>query len=958
MGVVVNRRWIRLGLILLCGLLVSGLWSSVVVATTEQRVTNTTESVTPQILTAPGSNLMAQGKDPEPDDEPKPFAEVTEGFTVTEGVFRLYQQPRTHRAMLGMRPDQLNQNLLLISTLASGVGEAGVFRGWPVNDGLVLQFREAPGHRLQVVVPNLFFRDEQGQVRDRRRLADSFSDSVLFALPILSRHPDSGEMLIDLEEFLLAQDPANLVDNLPALTSLYTVNPDLSYLGALQAFPDNLEMETVLGLSGGGEAMDFFWWGGFNSLPDPRGASLRVRHSLSVLTGHPSFQPRPADQRVGYFITAYRAANRAVDPMVRYIQRWHLEKQDPTAALSPPKQPIVFWLENTIPADYRAAIGEGVAWWNAAFERAGFLGAIRVEQMPANAPWDPADVRYNVIRWSDSINSGILGFGPSRVNPLTGEILDADVILDANAVRYARQEYQSLGTAGGLDRGTVSAALGSVCQSALVRSTLRRGGTLATVPGMQVWAKVLHPPTAPGALADAVDTCSGFVGLNQMALGHLALDVLGHPLSSRATQEAYIQDFFRVLAAHEVGHVLGLRHNFLGSALRSPTELHDPDITRSQGMITSVMDYLPPNIAPPGQSQGDFFPHQLGVYDTWAIEYGYRPLPNPVTARRDLQAIADRSSDDPHLAYAPDEDAFDILDPKANPWDWSHTPLDYAAGQMAVAQAIWAKLTWFSLNPGESYGLLRQRVNLVFDHYLKQAIVMVNYVGGQRFIRTDPWSSRGRPAFDPIPAEDQRYALDLLSQHLFAADAVQLSPDLVRRLAPDRWWHQGQIPTFSPLDYPLYDQVLEMQAIVLSELLYGDRLTRLSSADLHTRGDHLTLAELFDRLEQAIWGEWITPVDPVPVSSLRRGLQRFHLDLLTHFLAPAPTAPSTFLEWLAQAATTGAPTDARILARQQLRHLQASLQTYQRRQATRLDSLSRAHLEDVVDRIDLALRRS
>lgn len=956
MGVVVNRRWSRLGLILLCGLLVSVLWSSRGVAQAGLGLAEMAPVAMSQIV--PGETWVAQGVDEAADDGPKPFAEVIQDFTVTEGLFRLYQQPRTHRAMLGLRPDQLNQNLLLITTLASGVGEAGVFRGWPVNDGLVLQFREAPGDRLQVVVPNLFFRDEQGQPRNRRTLADSFSDSVLFALPILSRHPDSGEMLIDLDEFLIQQDPANLVDNLPALTDLYTVNPDLSYLGALQTFPDNLEMETVLGLSGSGDAMDFFWWGGFSSLPDPRGANLRVRHSLSVLTGHPSFQPRPADQRVGYFITAYRAANRAVDPMVRYIQRWHLEKQDPTAALSPPKQPIVFWLENTIPAEYRDAIGEGVAWWNAAFERAGFLGAIRVEQMPANAPWDPADVRYNVIRWSDSINSGVLGFGPSRVNPLTGEILDADVILDANAIRYARQQYQTLGTAGNLDRGTASSALGAVCQSAVVRSTLRRGGDLATVPGLRPWAKALHPPTAPGALADAADTCAGFMGLNQVAFGHLALNALGSPLSSRAAQDAYIQDFLRVLTAHEVGHVLGLRHNFLGSALRSPTEIHDPEITRTQGMVTSIMDYLSPNIAPPGLSQGDFFPHQLGSYDFWAIEYGYRPLPNPVTTHRDLQAIANRASSDPQLAYAPDEDIFDIIDPKSSPWDWSHTPLDYAAGQMAVAQAIWGKLNWFSLDPGEGYGLLRQRVDLVFDHYLQQAMVMVNYVGGQRFIRTDPWSSRGRPPFEPIPAEDQRRALDLLSQHLFAADAVQISPDLVRLLAPDRWWHQGQIPTFYPLDYPLYDQVLEMQAIALSDLLYGDRLSRLSSADLHTSGDHLTLAELFDRLGQAIWGEWITPADPVPASSLRRGLQRFHLDLLTHVLVPDPTDPSTFLDWLAQATAAGAPTDARILARQQLRQLQTALQTYQRRHANQIDSLSRAHLEDVVSHIDRVLSRS
>ncbi len=932
------RRYIRLGLILLCGLLVSLLFQTATVPISG-------------VLTLAQPAMATWGKAATVGGGLKPFAEVTRDFTVTTGLFNLYHQPRTNRTLLGLRPDQLNQNLLLITTLASGVGEAGLLRGMPVNDGLPIQFRAAPNDRLQVVVPNFFFRDELGQPRDRQTLADSFSDSVLFALPILSRHPDSGEMLIDLSEFLIAEDPANVLATFPWIANHYGVNDDLSYLGQAQVFPENVEMEVVLGLSGGTSAADPFGEG-LSSLPDQRGFSLRVRHSLSALPNHPSFQPRPADQRVGYFITAYRTAERrrSPDPVVRYIHRWHLEKQDPTAALSPPKQPIMFWLENTIPQEYRSAIREGVEWWNAAFEQAGFLRAIQVEQMPDNVPWDPADVRYNVIRWSDSFQSSLLGIGPSRVNPLTGEILDADVILDASAISYATQQYQTLGPAANPE----AIALAPLCQSGLLRSALRREGALATAPANLRLFATLAAPTAAGAMADGADFCAGLAGLSQIAFGQLALNTLGTPLANRASQEAYVQSFLRNLTAHEVGHVLGLRHNFVGSVLRSPEELHDPEMTRTQGMITSIMDYLPPNLAPPGSPQGDFFPNQLGAYDRWAIEYGYRPTSNPIAAQRELQAIADLASD-PQLAYAPDEDIFDVLDPKANPWDWSHDPLGYAAGQMALAQSIWNNLDWFSLNPGESYGLLRQRVDLVFNHYLSQALVMANYIGGQRFLRTDPWSSRGQPPFQPIAATDQRRALEILSQSLFAADAVQISPDLVRLLAPDRWWHQGQEPTFFPLDYPLSDRVLTMQAIALSDLLYGDRLSRLSSADLHTSGDHLSLTELFDRLTQAIWGEWMAPADPLPASSLRRGLQRFHLDLLTQFLAPATSAPSTVLDWLAQETTHAAPADARLMARHQLRQIQTALQTYHRHHAARLDSLSRAHLEDVTQRIDQAL---
>ena len=172
----------------------------------------------------------------------------------------------------------------------------------------------------------------------------------------------------------------------PGLYGGYSQNAETSYLGDLKAFPDNLELETVLGFSGGGatDPLSQLLFGGFNSLPDPRGFSLRVRYSLSQLPNNPAFEPRPADERVGYFITAFRSPTRSRtnDPFVRYINRWHLEKRNPDAALSPPKEPIVFWIENAVPQEYRQAIWEGVEFWNQAFEQAGFQGAIEVRQMP------------------------------------------------------------------------------------------------------------------------------------------------------------------------------------------------------------------------------------------------------------------------------------------------------------------------------------------------------------------------------------------------------------------------------------------------------------------------------------------------------------------------------------------------------------------------------------------------
>ncbi|WOD40708.1 zinc-dependent metalloprotease [Nodosilinea sp. E11] len=879
----------------------------------------------------------------------KSFEEVVKGLTVSRGLFTLYHDHQRNRALMGINPNQLNQNLLFMANLESGLGELGLFRGWPVND-LMIQFRQIPDNRLQVAVPNLYVRNPQPQAQ--QLLRESFGDSVLTTLPIQAIHADTGEILIDLKDFLISRDPANLSGQFPWVLGSYTISGDASYMGPVQAFPENVELEAVLGFSGGaGSASPFSF--GLTSIPDSRGFNLRVRYSLSAIPNHPTFLPRSADDRVGYFLTAYRAPSRPgiSDPFVRFIHRWHLEKQDPTAALSPPKQPLVFWIENTTPQEYRAAIRDGVDWWNAAFEQAGFTDAIEVRQMPNQADWDPADVRYNVIRWSDSLYPWASGLGPSRVNPLTGEILDADVVLDASVVSNLSQEYDTL-VSGGLTAVEQLTPCGHPLSDRLMARLSARA-----IPGR--FESGRSGPGRSGSVLqrlDAVDYCAGVRSSQVNAFGNLAITSLAPPFSTRDAKADYIQQYLRVLTAHEVGHVLGLRHNFVGSTLLSPADLNDPTTTQAQGMASSVMDYLPPNLAPPEQPQGDYFPTQLGPYDRWAIEYGYRPVTDRMTARQELQAIANRSGA-PELAYAPDEDAYALLDPRANAWDLSNDPLSYAEGQMAIAKAIWDRLDWFSVDPGEGYSQLRQRVDLVFFHYDTQTNTIANYIGGQYFNRTDPWSSRGQAAFAPVAATDQRRALAVLNQQVFAPDALTLSPELVNRLAPNRWLHWGQNPFVDRIDYPIFDRILFTQAFTLTNLLDGYRLLRLRDSEFNQRGasDSFTLAELFDTVGQSIWAEVLTPpTDPKPISTLRQGLQRHHLNTLTSLVLRnhgSGEGVTDLLGFVAQEFTFGAPEEARVLARYQLRQLQGAIARYVNRQGRHLDTATMAYLDDVGDRI-------
>lgn len=890
-----------------------------------------------------------------------PFDEVSQNLSRQDGVFTLYSNLNEGEIYLALRPDQFNRNFLVNATLESGLGEAGLFRGWPIND-LLIQFREMPGDRVQVVVPNTYIRNPNAEGWQRRLQDTSFSDSIIFAVDVVSIDPASQAKLIDLSGLLMDRDLANLTEALGWVISGYSRNPELSHVDSLKVFPENLEVGTTAVFSGGGISadplMDIFGLS-LSSLPDSRGFSLNIRYSLSPIPVNNGYEPRFADERVGYFPTVFRApiqANRT-DTFVRYINRWHLEKQNPQAELSPPKEPLVFWIENTAPPEYREAIRRGILIWNEAFEAAGFQDAIQARQMPDNADWDPSDVRYNVVRWSDSLDSWAIGFGPSRVNPLTGEILDADVILDANVIRYLRQQYQTRGLDNSPSTEFYLQLCGRRSQNWYMQwMAMQRAGqegleqTRNLVDGM---------PTQGESSLLSDDHCAGYLSNQQNAFGALALSVLSVADFSSAQLEQYIQEYIVALTAHEIGHTLGLRHNFAGSLLRSPEELSDRSLTASQGLVSSVMDYFPPNLAPPGTPQGEYFPSRLGPYDIWAIEYGYRQAPPSPLGRQEqrmLNAILRRSTE-PELAYATDEDIVDFIDPESRAWDLSSDPLQYAEWQMDNAQAVWDRLNRLSVNPGEGYGSLRRRVDLVFSYFFSNAQTLTDYIGGQRFRRLNPWETRNQTPFEPIPADKQREALATLSERVFSPDAFEFSSELINQLAPDRWRHWGASLTQYPLDYPIYERVLQVQSLALSELFLSDRLARVRDIEFKTEAeDVLTLSELFESLYQSVWTEVSNPADAAPaVSSLRRGLQRHHLNILSNMVLRRTfwdaLSAQNFNEFVATLSTLGAPEDARVLARYQLRQIQQDISDVLSRYSGRMEVTTQAHLEDARDRI-------
>jgi hypothetical protein len=829
------------------------------------------------------------------------FSEVVRDTDKLEGLFTLYRSLEDDQIYLEIQPEQLNKNYLGTVTLESGIGESGIYSGLALQDFL-FYFRRV-NNSIHFVIRNVNFR-ATSEKPEQKALNRSFSDSVLYAVPIVSISSHRKAILINLGD-LLMQDFAGLTPLLKnSLFADYQLAENKSYFGAVNSFAENIEINSVYNFSANQGA-------NLITLPDSRSLTLKVHYSFSQLPENNGYIPRIADERVGYFITAYQDLSNynSSESFVRYINRWHLEPSVTDAPLSAPKKPIVFWIENAVPLEYRDAIREGVLMWNKAFEKAGFLNAIQVQQMPDDADWHPADVRYNTIRWFNSIDA-FFAKAPTRVNPLTGEILDADIIVDANMVRSLQPEYRTL------------------------------------IAGNSNNQKSCNLTNSNTQLIED-DRCYGIESSLQAAIGATALSMLQNSVLNNEKMQEYVHQYLRSLIAHEVGHALGLRHNFHGSTMLSPQELNNIEITHSKGLVSSVMDYLPVNLAPQGTAQGDYFPATIGPYDEWAIMYGYKPSNFesigaiiPEAEKPFLEQIVG-SSQQPELAYATDEDIWDI-NPNANVWDMSNDVLVYSQWQMDNARLMWQKLDKKYPIKGESYSQLRTVFDKILMYYFRNANLIADYIGGQTFRRNYALDVNNW-AFVPTNLAKQRQALATLNEYIFAEDAFEFSPQLLNQLAPSRWNHWGNPVPISRLDYPIHDRILRVQSTILRSLLDGDRLHRLLDIELKTLpGEALTIPELFDTLQNSIWTEILGKEELISISSIRRSLQREHLDILLGMVLRK----------------TEVPEDGRTLAWYELRQLQKALSAKLKKLGEQLDIYTVAHLEEVSDRITKTLNAS
>lgn len=746
---------------------------------------------------------------------PPGIAARTASMRAIPGYFPLYWDEKAGKLWLEI--GRFDSEFLYVDSLPAGMGsnDLGLDRGQIGGSRIVKFVRIGP--KILLVQPNYRYRAVNGSADERRAVEESFAQSVLWGFDVVDE--EGGRALVDATAFFL-RDAHNIplsiqraqpVGGAPQAGGGAQFHLDATrsafYLANTKGFPRNTEVETILTFTGDNP-------NGFvrEVTPSPDAVTVREHHSFVELPG-PGYKPRAFDPRSGYFGSEWMDYAAGLDERIetRVINRHRLQKKDPSAAISDPVSPIVYYLDRAAPEPVRSALLEGARWWNQAFEAAGYRNAFRVELLPEGA--DPMDVRYNLIQWVHRSSRG-WSYGSSITDPRTGEIIKGQVTLGS---LRGRQDY------------------------------LIMEGLLAPYEAGQ--------PVPPGML--------------RAVLARL-----------------------RQLAAHEVGHTLGLAHNYAASVKDR----------------SSVMDYPPPlvRLAGAGVDLSQAYSTGIGAWDKVAIRYGYGEFAAGGDERAQLDKILRDAARD-GLAFISDADSRPegSAHPYAHLWDSGANAVDELNRIMQVRAAVLAHFSEKNIREGEPMSSLEDVLVPVYLLHRYQTEAASKTLGGLYYtyaVRGD-----GQKIVERIPGAEQRRALDALLATL--APGVLTLPARILALIPPRAEGYGRTrEDFRHRTGVTFDPVgaAESAASLTAGLILNpERAARLVEHHAADPGQP-ALEEVIDRLLAATW-------KAAPAEGLDAQVQRatdavalYHLMLLAaNEGAPAQVRATAFdslarlREWLA-----------------------------------------------------------